>query len=337
MESTIKQSDEEKQRALEAARRLQTEYTPLKDQLNQLRESIGLEKADDNEDEEVIVSFLSKLSTSSAEKTERRSHGHHHQANRSRASNNHNSSLSHKNSSDSGNTSNFHQASHEFLQNNLNLLSNNLKSFNESKSSSSHHQGSKSSGANPRSAANSNVNKFSSSGQAHHFNPSELLMGQQSSNPLDLPVQLATAALMAHSLHSQSSAMNLHRQQAAQHQGPASFNPFLSALESQHHQQQQQQQQQQQHREPTPSSSLQSIPPPFRQQPPPMKSCLSCHQQIHRNAPICPLCKAKSRSRNPKKPKKKTTPGPAVVQPTATSSPASKSSALGKQQHHGSR
>uniref|UniRef100_A0A1B6LEE2 C4H2-type domain-containing protein n=1 Tax=Graphocephala atropunctata TaxID=36148 RepID=A0A1B6LEE2_9HEMI len=45
--------------------------------------------------------------------------------------------------------------------------------------------------------------------------------------------------------------------------------------------------------------------PTFRQQPPPMKSCLSCHQQIHRNAPICPLCKAKSRSRNPKKPKKK--------------------------------
>ncbi|CAK9295646.1 unnamed protein product [Gordionus sp. m RMFG-2023] len=41
------------------------------------------------------------------------------------------------------------------------------------------------------------------------------------------------------------------------------------------------------------------------QQPPPMKTCLSCHQQIHRNAPICPLCKAKSRSRNPKKPKKK--------------------------------
>jgi len=47
------------------------------------------------------------------------------------------------------------------------------------------------------------------------------------------------------------------------------------------------------------------VPPAFRQQPPPMKSCLSCHQQIHRNAPICPLCKAKSRSRNPKKPKKK--------------------------------
>ncbi|XP_041462878.1 zinc finger C4H2 domain-containing protein-like isoform X2 [Lytechinus variegatus] len=46
-------------------------------------------------------------------------------------------------------------------------------------------------------------------------------------------------------------------------------------------------------------------PPPFKQQPPPMKNCLSCHQQIHRNAPICPLCKAKSRSRNPKKTKRK--------------------------------
>lgn len=42
-----------------------------------------------------------------------------------------------------------------------------------------------------------------------------------------------------------------------------------------------------------------------QQQPPPMKSCQSCHQLIHRNAPICPLCKAKSRSRNPKKLKRK--------------------------------
>lgn len=53
------------------------------------------------------------------------------------------------------------------------------------------------------------------------------------------------------------------------------------------------------------TSSIGMAHPTFRQQPPPMKSCLSCHQQIHRNAPICPLCKAKSRSRNPKKPKKK--------------------------------
>ncbi|KAI0987880.1 hypothetical protein GJ496_011213, partial [Pomphorhynchus laevis] len=26
-------------------------------------------------------------------------------------------------------------------------------------------------------------------------------------------------------------------------------------------------------------------------------TCQSCHQQIHRNAPICPICKAKTRSR----------------------------------------
>ncbi|XP_071492824.1 zinc finger C4H2 domain-containing protein-like isoform X1 [Diadema antillarum] len=53
------------------------------------------------------------------------------------------------------------------------------------------------------------------------------------------------------------------------------------------------------------SKEMHAPPPPFKQQPPPMKNCLSCHQQIHRNAPICPLCKAKSRSRNPKKTKRK--------------------------------
>ncbi|MCP9263637.1 Zinc finger C4H2 domain-containing protein [Dirofilaria immitis] len=35
-------------------------------------------------------------------------------------------------------------------------------------------------------------------------------------------------------------------------------------------------------------------------QSPPMKTCQSCFQQIHRNAPICPMCKSKSRSKNPK-------------------------------------
>ncbi|UXI19702.1 hypothetical protein NH340_JMT05645 [Sarcoptes scabiei] len=51
----------------------------------------------------------------------------------------------------------------------------------------------------------------------------------------------------------------------------------------------------------TQESQISSPAAAFRQQPPPMKSCLSCHQQIHRNAPICPLCKAKSRSRHPKR------------------------------------
>ncbi|CAB3411196.1 unnamed protein product [Caenorhabditis bovis] len=44
---------------------------------------------------------------------------------------------------------------------------------------------------------------------------------------------------------------------------------------------------------------------PSDHQSPPMKTCQSCFQQIHRNAPICPMCKSKSRSKNPKKPKKK--------------------------------
>ena len=58
MECTIKHSDEEKRRALDATRRLHTEYKPLKEQINQLRESIGLEKTDDNDDEVVIETFI---------------------------------------------------------------------------------------------------------------------------------------------------------------------------------------------------------------------------------------------------------------------------------------
>lgn len=51
----------------------------------------------------------------------------------------------------------------------------------------------------------------------------------------------------------------------------------------------------------TPASSISKI----DHQSPPMKTCQSCFQQIHRNAPICPMCKSKSRSKNPKKPKRK--------------------------------
>ncbi|KHN85027.1 Zinc finger C4H2 domain-containing protein [Toxocara canis] len=36
-----------------------------------------------------------------------------------------------------------------------------------------------------------------------------------------------------------------------------------------------------------------------------MKKCQSCDQLIHRNAPICPLCKAKSRSKHPKRPRRR--------------------------------
>ena len=34
---------------------------------------------------------------------------------------------------------------------------------------------------------------------------------------------------------------------------------------------------------------------------PPMKTCSSCQHSIHRNAPVCPICKAKSQSKNSKK------------------------------------
>uniref|UniRef100_A0A0K0E4G8 C4H2-type domain-containing protein n=1 Tax=Strongyloides stercoralis TaxID=6248 RepID=A0A0K0E4G8_STRER len=51
--------------------------------------------------------------------------------------------------------------------------------------------------------------------------------------------------------------------------------------------------------------SMHSIGKDSSHQSPPMKTCQSCLQQIHRNAPICPMCKSKSRSKNPKKPKRK--------------------------------
>uniref|UniRef100_A0A914RDY7 C4H2-type domain-containing protein n=1 Tax=Parascaris equorum TaxID=6256 RepID=A0A914RDY7_PAREQ len=35
------------------------------------------------------------------------------------------------------------------------------------------------------------------------------------------------------------------------------------------------------------------------------QKCQSCEQLIHRNAPICPLCKAKSRSKHPKRPRRR--------------------------------
>ncbi len=57
LETTIKQSDEEKQRALELAMRLKNEYKPLKESINYLRESIGLNKFDETEDD-IITSFM---------------------------------------------------------------------------------------------------------------------------------------------------------------------------------------------------------------------------------------------------------------------------------------
>uniref|UniRef100_A0AC35TKV4 C4H2-type domain-containing protein n=1 Tax=Rhabditophanes sp. KR3021 TaxID=114890 RepID=A0AC35TKV4_9BILA len=51
------------------------------------------------------------------------------------------------------------------------------------------------------------------------------------------------------------------------------------------------------------NNNLHSLAKETNHQSPPMKTCQACYQQIHRNAPICPMCKSKSRSKHPKKPK----------------------------------
>ena len=43
METTVKQAEEERNRTLENAKRLYEEYRPIKDQLDMMRASIGLE------------------------------------------------------------------------------------------------------------------------------------------------------------------------------------------------------------------------------------------------------------------------------------------------------
>lgn len=53
------------------------------------------------------------------------------------------------------------------------------------------------------------------------------------------------------------------------------------------------------------SPSTSAVTRSLRVQMPPMKLCQACQQPIHRNAPVCPLCKAKSKSQNPKKTKRK--------------------------------
>ncbi|VDO02032.1 unnamed protein product [Rodentolepis nana] len=73
-----------------------------------------------------------------------------------------------------------------------------------------------------------------------------------------------------------------------------------------------------------PPQSSSSHPPPSHHQPqqtPPMKTCQACQQLIHRNAPICPLCKTKSRSRHPKRPAKGRNNPPLSVSSGLTTSP----------------
>ena len=214
MENTIKQTDNEKLRALDSAKRLHYEYKPLKDQINHLRDSIGLNKTDDNEDEALIESFLNKLT--------------------------------HSNGAD------------------------------KPKSNTSHHVGKSSEKVKPNTENSGKYKKpavnqptVSSDTQKETV---DLIKTEPtpaaSQQHIDLPIQLATAALMSHSLRAFSPNHRQQQQQFQQH-----FNPFIlnqvninnekfNNLNNEQQKQQQQQQQQQQ---------LQSLPPPFRQQPPPMK------------------------------------------------------------------
>lgn len=63
MESTIKQTDEEKKRAIDSIIRLHVQYKPLDAELTQLKESIGLDKKNPNDDIEMIENFLRFHST----------------------------------------------------------------------------------------------------------------------------------------------------------------------------------------------------------------------------------------------------------------------------------
>lgn len=222
METTIRQTEDEKKRAINTVMSLHLEYKPLKSQINQLRESIGLSKTEEKEELQLVEEFIKKLQPFAEQKQQ----------------------LNKPEQTTKPQTAKLQKSPESKLE------------FTSSNCSSP--------------ATSIGMPMFAQMPKLNSaFLPSQFVLN------------------MAQQLRSQSP-------QAPQPPPQAPFilgqnKPLLEP--SQNNPQQQQQ--------------LQSIPASFRQQPPPMKSCLSCNQQIHRNAPICPLCKAKSRSRNPKKPKKK--------------------------------
>lgn len=55
METTIKQAEEERTRALQESKHLLKDYQPMKEQINKLREMLNLEKFHDNEDDDAAL------------------------------------------------------------------------------------------------------------------------------------------------------------------------------------------------------------------------------------------------------------------------------------------
>lgn len=228
METILKRFEEERQRSNEKVIRLKGEFRPLKENIDTLRDSIGLGKLD------LELPNEYKPRTSSSPEMERPSKIRAVEA------------------------------------------SNDDETSNESKSPDRNN--------NHNRAENQEANQENRTVPFLLQNPAFRMFGdaaafadlRNSVNDAVPPFAFSAAALVAQQLQTNKL-----------------FNAALTShhLNAQHQHQQQHQAQ---------------LQPTFtRQQPPPMKVCTSCNQQIHRNAPICPLCKAKSRSRNPKRPRKK--------------------------------
>ncbi len=52
METTIKQAEEERTRALQESKRLLKDYQPVKEQINKLRDMLNLDRLGEHEDDE---------------------------------------------------------------------------------------------------------------------------------------------------------------------------------------------------------------------------------------------------------------------------------------------
>ena len=55
METTIKQADEERSRALQESKRLMKDYQPIREQINKIRDVLNLDRLPENDDDETAL------------------------------------------------------------------------------------------------------------------------------------------------------------------------------------------------------------------------------------------------------------------------------------------
>jgi hypothetical protein len=55
METTIKQAEEERTRALQESKRLLKDYQPIKEQINKIRDMLHLDKLSDNDEDDTAL------------------------------------------------------------------------------------------------------------------------------------------------------------------------------------------------------------------------------------------------------------------------------------------